>query len=430
MSNIIRLLSVQEVQEEGKNAIDSPGNPMAPTLPPEEYALGEVLSWQSRDGFGSNTCVCQSFKDENEERSMVQPGSLDDPKLRALIAVLVDWINDELAEHRIIVQNVDEDLYDGQVLQKLLGNVRLKKKSKHRRPQFIGSLYCSQRSWLAKNWTSPKWLSLRRTKSTNWESFWATPIEWVLYCKTARQISYCQTANNPTIFLRSWVWPGCPQPAGVWRACTRRTWYPSCTCSSRWLANSELPSGSLRMWSSTWWSSRNGTESSATGSFLRRSLRPTTTWGSAASAMPSTLYSTTLRTNSRWHSDHWISILNFNFKFVVYWSNALRTTQVVKKSLVTFVNKQLNKIHLEVTDLDSQFHDGVFLTLLMGLLEGYFVPLHEFFLTPKDFDQKVHNVSFAFELMQDSGLPKPKARPEGDFPLSSSILLFNCCIFK
>jgi hypothetical protein len=72
---------------------------------------------------------------------------------------------------------------------------------------------------------------------------------------------------------------------------------------------------------------------------------------------------------------------------------------------------------LEVTDLDTQFHDGVYLTLLMGLLEGYFIPLHEFFLTPKDFDQKVHNVAFAFELMQDSGLPKPKARPEGNVPL-------------
>jgi len=52
--------SVQDVQEEGKNAIDSPGSPHVPTLPP-------------------------------------------------------------VAEHRIIVQNVDEDLYDGQVLQKLLG---------------------------------------------------------------------------------------------------------------------------------------------------------------------------------------------------------------------------------------------------------------------------------------------------------------------
>ena len=52
---------------------------------------------------------------------MVEPRSMDDPKLRALIGVLFEWINDELAEHRIIVQNVDEDLYDGQVLQKLLG---------------------------------------------------------------------------------------------------------------------------------------------------------------------------------------------------------------------------------------------------------------------------------------------------------------------
>jgi parvin len=86
--------------------------------------------------------------------------------------------------------------------------------------------------------------------------------------------------------------------------------------------------------------------------------------------------------------------------------------QVVKKSLITFVNKHLNKINLDVTDIDNQFHDGVYLILLMGLLEGYFVPLYEFHLTPKDFDQKVFNVAFSFELMQDAGLNKPKARPE------------------
>lgn len=49
----------------------------------------------------------------------------------------------------------------------------------------------------------------------------------------------------------------------------------------------------------------------------------------------------------------------------------------------------------------------------MGMLEGYFVPLHSFNLTPESFEQKVHNVRFAFELMTDAGLPKPKARPEG-----------------
>ena len=55
----------------------------------------------------------------------------------------------------------------------------------------------------------------------------------------------------------------------------------------------------------------------------------------------------------------------------------------MKKSLVTFVNKHLNKINLEVYDLDNQFADGVFLCLLTGLLEGYFVPLYDFYLTPQ-----------------------------------------------
>lgn len=59
------------------------------------------------------------------------------------------------------------------------------------------------------------------------------------------------------------------------------------------------------------------------------------------------------------------------------------------KSLVTFVNKHLNKINLEVTDLETQFHDGVYLVLLMGLLEGYFVPMYSYYLTPTEFDQKV-----------------------------------------
>ena len=51
----------------------------------------------------------------------------------------------------------------------------------------------------------------------------------------------------------------------------------------------------------------------------------------------------------------------------------------------------------------------------MGLLEGYFVPLYGFSLTPETFEAKVHNLQFAFELMQDAGLPKPKARPEGNW---------------
>lgn len=60
---------------------------------------------------------------ENEERSMIEPRSYSDPKLKELITVLVDWINDMLADQRIIVKFLEEDLYDGQVLQKLLGKI-------------------------------------------------------------------------------------------------------------------------------------------------------------------------------------------------------------------------------------------------------------------------------------------------------------------
>ena len=36
--------------------------------------------------------------------------------------MLLDWINDELAEQRIIVTDLEEDMFDGQILQKLIGS--------------------------------------------------------------------------------------------------------------------------------------------------------------------------------------------------------------------------------------------------------------------------------------------------------------------
>ena len=68
--------------------------PKSAEVPPEEYLL-----------------------EENEERSMIEPRSYDNPRLKDLIAILIEWVNDELHGERIIVQDVEEDLYDGQVLQ-------------------------------------------------------------------------------------------------------------------------------------------------------------------------------------------------------------------------------------------------------------------------------------------------------------------------
>ena len=92
-----KVAEVQQVEVEGKHAIDSPGMPKSAEVPPEEYLL-----------------------EENEERSMIEPKSYENPRLKDLINILIEWVNDELHEERIIVQDVEEDLYDGQVLQKLL----------------------------------------------------------------------------------------------------------------------------------------------------------------------------------------------------------------------------------------------------------------------------------------------------------------------
>ncbi|XP_010292623.1 PREDICTED: beta-parvin-like, partial [Phaethon lepturus] len=92
-----RKKGVSDLQEEGKNAINAPMNPSAVDIHPEDTLL-----------------------EENEERTMIDPNSKEDPKFKELIKVLIDWINDVLVEERIIVKQLEEDLYDGQVLQKLL----------------------------------------------------------------------------------------------------------------------------------------------------------------------------------------------------------------------------------------------------------------------------------------------------------------------
>ncbi|XP_077122720.1 gamma-parvin isoform X1 [Ranitomeya variabilis] len=75
----------------------------------------------------------------------------------------------------------------------------------------------------------------------------------------------------------------------------------------------------------------------------------------------------------------------------------------VKQAMLSFVNKQLINLSLTVTDLDNQFADGVILLLLIGQLEGYFINLSAFFLTPTTQEDKLHNVSLALDLLADEG---------------------------
>ncbi|KFU95011.1 Gamma-parvin, partial [Chaetura pelagica] len=71
----------------------------------------------------------------------------------------------------------------------------------------------------------------------------------------------------------------------------------------------------------------------------------------------------------------------------------------VKKVFLQFVNQHVGKLGLNVKDIESQFADGVILLLLIGQLEGYFLNLRDFFLTPASTTEMLHNVNLALDLL-------------------------------
>uniref|UniRef100_A0A8C6LRM1 Parvin, alpha a n=1 Tax=Nothobranchius furzeri TaxID=105023 RepID=A0A8C6LRM1_NOTFU len=294
---LIFFVLVSELQEEGINAINLPLSPSHYELDPEDTML-----------------------EENEVRTMVDPNSKNDPKLQELMKVLIDWINDVLVGERIIVKDLAEDLYDGQVLQKLFEKLEGEKlnvaevtQSEIAQKQKLQTVLERINDSLKLSSRSIRW---------NVDSVHAKSIVAILHLLVALSQHFRAPIRLPDhVSIQVVVLPVIP----------------------------------------VYLSPLSSTERDAFDTLF----------------------------------DHAPDKLN-----------------VVKKTLITFVNKHLNKLNLEVSELDTQFADGVYLVLLMGLLEGYFVPLYNFFLTPENFDQKVHNVSFSFELMQDGGLERPKPRPE------------------
>uniref|UniRef100_A0A673Z0N6 Parvin alpha n=1 Tax=Salmo trutta TaxID=8032 RepID=A0A673Z0N6_SALTR len=284
---------VSELQEEGMNAINLPLSPIPFELDPEDTML-----------------------EENEVRTMVDPNSRNDPKLQELMKVLIDWINDVLVGERIIVKDLAEDLYDGQVLQKLFEKLEGERLNVAEVTQSEIAQKQKLQTVLEKINDTLK-VSIRNIKWTI-DSVHAKSIVAILHLLVALS-QHCRAPIR------------LPDHVSIQVVVVQK---------------------------------REGILQS--------------------------------------HRDAFDTLFDY----------APDKLNVVKKTLNTFVNKHLNKLNLEVSELDTQFADGVYLVLLMGLLEGYFVALFNFFLTPEHFDQKVHNVAFSFELMQDGGLEKPKPRAE------------------
>ncbi|XP_035858785.1 beta-parvin isoform X2 [Sander lucioperca] len=305
-----RKKQVSDLHEEGRNAINAPMLPTGTDIHPEDTLM-----------------------EENAERIMLDPTSRENLKFKDLLKVLIDWINSELEEDRIIVKDLEEDCYDGQVLQKLFELSGRKLNVAEVTQSEIGQKQKLQTVLEAVN---------ELLRPHGWTIEWSVDS---IHSKNLVAIVYLLVA----LAMHFQAPIRLPEHVSVQVVVIKK---------------------------------REG--------ILQTAL------------VTKELTSTTEMMMGRFERDAFDTLLD----------HAPDKLNVVKTSLITFVNKHLNKLNLEVTELESQFADGVYLILLMGLLEDYFVPLYNFFLTPESFEQKVHNVAFAFELMQDGGLKKPKARPE------------------
>uniref|UniRef100_A0A672P0G9 Alpha-parvin-like n=1 Tax=Sinocyclocheilus grahami TaxID=75366 RepID=A0A672P0G9_SINGR len=285
---------MSELQEEGINAINLPLSPTLFELDPEDTML-----------------------DENEVRAMVDPNSRNDPKLQEIMKVLIYWINDVLVGQRIIVKDLAEDLYDGQVLQKLFENLEGEKLNVAEVTQCEIAQKQKLQTVLEKISDTLK-ISSRNT-------------EWNVDSVHAKDI---------VAILSQYFWAPIRLPDHV----------------SIQVVVVQKREGILQ--SRQIQEEITGNIGALSGRYKRDAF--------------DTLF------------DHAPDKLN-----VVKKASADYT--LFLERLITFVNKHLNKLNLEVSELKTQFADGVNLVLLMGLLEEYFVPLYNFFLIPENFDHKLYN---------------------------------------
>ncbi|XP_023335133.1 alpha-parvin [Eurytemora carolleeae] len=82
----------------------------------------------------------------------------------------------------------------------------------------------------------------------------------------------------------------------------------------------------------------------------------------------------------------------------------------VQSSLLTFVNRHLASVGLGVGSL-QELADGYKLCILLGYLQGFFIPLYEFHQKPATKDEMIENVELAYRLIKEGGLPTPMNRP-------------------
>ncbi|CDQ76248.1 gamma-parvin [Oncorhynchus mykiss] len=276
---------------------------------------------------------------QGERRKIIQPTSLKDPKLEKLKSVLVNWINSTLKEEHIVVQSLEEDIFDGLILHHLLG--RLAGVLLSVEEIAVTSAAQTRKLEVILEALNEK-LGLQDSSLSRWS------------VKLIHSKDLLATLHLLVAMVR------CFQP------------------------NLELPPN-VRVEVVLLEVNRSGIKSEKEIEIL------TDESDSATDALSSS------------DSEDPIEQL---LKLEPHKINT------VKRAIMHFVNKKMSTLGLQVTDMEKQFSDGVILLLLIGQLEGFFVPLYDFNITPVNATEMLQNVTVALDLLNDIGLPTTNIEPQ------------------
>lgn len=285
-----------------------------------------------------DTVDVESF--QGEKRKVIQPTSLKDPKVEKLKDVLVDWINRTLKPEHIVVQSLEEDLYDGLVLHHLLSRLA----GVHLTLEDIALTSTAQTHKLE---VILEELDKRLGPQDD------SQIKWNV--KLIHNKDLLATIHLLVAMVR------CFQP------------------------ELDLPPN-VKVEVVVVEVSKSGIKSDVQTEVLTERGNDT------GSDSPS---------NTE-REDPIEQLLKLEAHKV----------NTVKKAILHFVNQNMATMGLQVADMDKQFADGVILLLLIGQLEGFFVPLFDFNLTPVNDSEMLHNVTLALDLLNDTGLQLSSVDPQ------------------
>lgn len=286
---------------------------------------------------------------QGEKRKLIQPTSLKDPKLEKLKEALVDWINKTLKPEHIVVQTLEEDVYDGLVLHHLL-------------------------SRLADVHLNVEEMALTSTAQIRKLEIIMEELDKRLGTQDSSQIKWnVKLIHNKDLLA------------------TLHLLVAMVRCFQPEL---DLPPD-VKIEVVVVEVSKSGIKSDVQVEILTEGSSDTDSLSNTEREDP----------------------IEQLLKLEAHKVNT------VKKALVHFVNQHISSLGLQVIDMDKQFADGVILLLLIGQLEGFFIPLFDFNLTPVSDSEMLHNVTLALDLLKDTGFQLSNVDPQDIVSLDTTATL-------